>query len=613
MTEKTIFESFNARYLMPQDVAKTFVPSQHYKDLVERNHSVLIGPRGSGKTTLLKMLQPAALSAWVHDEADSYRSKIDYTGVFIGTDNSWRNKLDAMGSLLDSEIFKRISISTFTTHVLKSLIVAMRQRCSSTDTSKNKGFKSVLLTPTQEAELSESLASAWYLDIGIPTLRSVQNSLMLRLKRIKEDASTLSLKRSVKARNDSLLSKNYLHLEYLTSSLVGIDMFNDLVEEPGGQWALMFDELELAPENLQKNLMTSLRSVDDRIIFKLAISPHMSTSGSLDTIYSPSPRNDFKQISLWYAHKEDGVEFCTQLWRGMLSEKKIDYIDPKEALGLSYFEFDKVQLKGKKTAYRNDSDRGKQIKDLASVDESFSRFLEEHDIDINKLEGVKKIKRESILRKIGPTVPFRSFYLRSKGSENRQPVLRTRKSYSIYAGAASLFAISEGNPRWFIGMINEIINKWEDRRKKIPANIQATEIKSAAEKYSSMLKLIPIPLPPSFNGPRGVLPLVKLIANFFYHEAVTSDFKLDPYGSFIVDSVVNDKIINMLEQALNMGAIVYVPGSDGQLILSSLKGKRFRLSYLLSSQYKLPVRLGKAINLNTILSKEDKRQKKLDI
>src|SRR3954470_15580022 len=93
----SIFESFNARALEPDQVARTFVPSQHYRTLTKRSHSIIIGPRGSGKTTLLKMLQQPALEAWNHPHADEYRSIIDFTGVFIATDVSWGRQVQSLG------------------------------------------------------------------------------------------------------------------------------------------------------------------------------------------------------------------------------------------------------------------------------------------------------------------------------------------------------------------------------------------------------------------------------------------------------------------------------------------------------------------------------------
>lgn len=73
---------FNARHLGAEDAARSFTPNAKFKQLVGLQNSLLVGARGSGKTHLLKMLQPKALNAWEHQDAEEIRRKITYWGVF---------------------------------------------------------------------------------------------------------------------------------------------------------------------------------------------------------------------------------------------------------------------------------------------------------------------------------------------------------------------------------------------------------------------------------------------------------------------------------------------------------------------------------------------------
>ena len=98
-----------------------------------------------------------------------------------------------------------------------------------------------------------------------------------------------------------------------------------------------------------------------------------------------------------------------------------------------------------------------------------------------------------------------------------------------------------------------------------------------------------------------MLQLVRKIALYMYQQAVVQPFRPEPPGSFIVDSNTPDYLLSTLGQALNAGAIVYVPDDDGQLILTSLRGKRFRPSYLLAPLYRFPIRLGASVSLNSIM------------
>jgi hypothetical protein len=80
-----------------------------------------------------------------------------------------------------------------------------------------------------------------------------------------------------------------------------------------------------------------------------------------------------------------------------------------------------------------------------------------------------------------------------------------------------------------------------------------------------------------------------------------NSFIAEPSLTFTVDPNTTDDMLYMLEQALNAGAVVYIPEEESELILSSLKSKRFRISYLLAPLYGLPLRLGEQVSLSTIL------------
>ena len=61
--------------------------------------------------------------------------------------------------------------------------------------------------------------------------------------------------------------------------------------------------------------------------------------------------------------------------------------------------------------------------------------------------------------------------------------------------------------------------------------------------------------------------------------------------------------MHSLAEALNAGAIIYVPDEREELLLESLRGKRFRLSYLLAPYYGLPLQLGRTVSLSVILDR----------
>ena len=179
---------------------------------------------------------------------------------------------------------------------------------------------------------------------------------------------------------------------------------------------------------------------------------------------------------------------------------------------------------------------------------------------------------------------------------------RSRKNPGVYAGATAFFAICESNPRFLIGMLNQLLG--EDTTKesivRVDASLQAAVYASATARFRAYLRTIPSPKGPS-TGTRGLLSIVELIGKHFYKECVAGPFDDDPDCSFVVDSNSSVELVSALQIALNAGAIIWVPEKQDETLLTSMRGKRFRLSYLLAPYYQLPLHLGRAVSLGKIL------------
>jgi hypothetical protein len=123
------YTSFNARFATPERIAGTFISNQHFSDLLECCHSLLIGPRGSGKTTLLKMLTQPALHAWTDPTADSIRSSVRFVGVYIPSDIIWHKQTEAALSRIGNDTTRlRLARALVATSTLKAFIQACQDR-----------------------------------------------------------------------------------------------------------------------------------------------------------------------------------------------------------------------------------------------------------------------------------------------------------------------------------------------------------------------------------------------------------------------------------------------------------------------------------------------------
>jgi len=604
----TLFETFNARSLEPHEVARTFVPPEHYTRLVRRCHTLLVGPRGSGKTTLLKMLQGAALEAWRRPEGTKFRESVDFTGVFIPADRSWSAQIDSVGEALSDEHRRLLGIATFTTHVLRAVVMAISYRVHPPDDPTLTPHRRVKLGRMDEAAFVRELADAWNASLAVPSLLSLQHTLTARLSSIQQIHST-ERTRGPEGRNERLAQMSFLHLDFLAGVSVAAALF-DSFDSHQGKWALLFDELELAPPWIRESLIGSLRSTDDRLIFKLSLSPFSADVNRLNEVLAPRPGQDFDPIPLWYANKEQGYAFCDKLFRSILRARGIRGTSPIDLLGRSEFETPVKEFQKTTTAYQPRSRLQKRFADLAAVDKTFRRYLAEHSIDLDRLHELGGDQRAAEIRKITGLVAVR-YAFRAADSHTGQggrPVRqeRSRKNPTLYRGATALYAMVEGNPRWLIGIVSSILDAEQAKERPVDPAIQAHEVMRAANRFRAFLKTIPCPAIAGQSAHRGVLSVLDPIGQYFHDRVVTDTFNPDAPGTFTVDSTATADLLRALSDALNAGAIIYVPFGTEPVVLDSLRGKRFRIAYLLAAHYGLPLHLGRAVSLRTIFTSTGK-------
>lgn len=604
-SQASIFESFNARWLEPQQVALTFVPPGHYINLIKRRNTLIVGPRGSGKTTLLKMLQGPALEAWKHRDAQEYRSRIDFTGVFIPADRSWSAQINAVGKgQMEPEYAQRLGIAAFTTHVLRSLVTAIEYRIGPPDDPLLFAHRRAELSRKDEARFVQDLADAWFLRPTVPSLLALRHALSARLSNILELSSSESTRGSSR-RGERLAAIQFLHLNFTAAAGDAVDVFNSLIRDEGGKWALLFDELELAPNWIREELMGCLRSTDTRFLFKLSRSPY--TADKRLTPTDALEGSDYDVIPLWYAQKEQGYEFCRSLVQSMLADKGLSAVTPEDFLGPS--EFDVPDRRETGPQYRPGSRIQRRFANLERKDSTFQKYLRERNLDVRRFHMLRDSERAAEVRKVAALVAVRDAFRRGD-KEDVAPKARSRKNPNLYRGASALFAIVEGNPRWLIGIVNPVLERFAkeyaaERRTLVRPWVQATEVARAGNRFRAFLKTIPCPPFKDGEPVRGVLGILDAIGRYFFDRLVFDEFNPDPPGSFVVDDGISDGLMTSLALALNAGAIVYVPDPRSEFVLASLRGRRFRLSYLLATHYRLAIQLGRAVSLSTILNETD--------
>jgi hypothetical protein len=551
------------------------------------------------------MLQPPALEAWIGPSAEQYRSRIDFTGVFIPADKSWSEQINALGEGKLNEAEQRLfGIAAFTTHVLRALVEAMHYRVHPPVDSALTPHRRVQLSRNDEAAFVMAIAPQWYVKPAIPSLLSLKHALTTRLSNIWE-VSVKEILLGEEGRNERLANIPFLLLNFRHSVGSAVELFDDLADHGRGKWGLLFDELELAPKWIREELILALRSVNSQLIFKLSMSPYSEDASLLHDAMSATYGNDYNQVALWYAHKEEGYKFCRDLFTSMLKERGLPETSPVRVFGSSEFETLREEYSTNSSAYRDKSILQQKFAALAERDSSFSLFLERKGVDLENIDLLSEDERAAGVRKVRSLVAVRAAFRSPEGTLlSSKQQRRSRKNPKLYRGALSLFAMVEGNPRWFIGIIGDLVDEYATTQRRVQPAKQAIEVSKAVHRFRAFLRTIPSSVLKKNQQPRGVLSIIDLIGHFFHRAIVVQSFSPDPPLSFTVDSRSDDQLLESLGRALNAGAIVYIHDKDSDMILRSLRGKRFRLSYLLAPHYGLPLILGRSTSLSSIMYAE---------
>lgn len=597
----TAHDSFNARSLDPMQVASTFIPPSQFRQLTRRNNSLVVGPRGSGKTTLLKMLQGSALERWTHASAGRIRRSVDYTGVFVATDVAWLEQMRQLGGgTLDEGTAELFSQSAFTTHVLRALVDAMAYRAHGPRGRGVVNHRRANLRDGAEAELVQLAQELWHLPKGVPSLKSLRIDLSARLSALQEVAA-IEARKGKRGRTGRLEANRFLFLDPIRAAEPVATEFDQLAGTPDARWALLFDELDLAPTRIRLQLLAALRSVEPRFLFKLSMSPFSADVDILSRPEGAMAGQDFDLINLTYPKKEDGYRFARGLFESVLEHQGLGSLRTEDVVGISTFETPASEWAEFGTAYHHGSRLQRRFAELATTDPTFQQYLERREIDVRLLEQYGGDARAAEIRKITALVAVRAAF-RSDLLGKRGPKRRSRKSPDIYSGATALFAITEANPRWLLGLAQALVDRYNVRGRRVSEAAQAAEIVNAAGRFLALLRTLKTPLGDMSPAPGGLLRLLDPIGEYLSERTIDAPFEAEPPATFRIDPLLPKGIIEALGMALNAGAIVRVPNPEDRGVVAGVVGHKYRLSYLLAPHYYLPIRLGRSIDLSHLLS-----------
>lgn len=590
----TVYGAFNARWLTPEEVAETFVPVPQFTKVVQNRHSLLMGPRGCGKTTLLKMLTRPAQTVLQNKEDELGIEWPEFEAIYVPADIKWSFELASLEQLssFDKVVIERA----------QRVLVAASAALETVGT-----FESILGGSEDLAmALSRSLLETWRISkapLRLSDVRSGIRQICLSIRRAVADSNQSMLCSVLEEVPDSLAASATDAIEVACNAFEGT-----LPRLKPRRWAICFDEIEIAPEWLQRELLKQLRSTDQRFLYKLTWTPILPEF--LREI--AHPQADYDDVRLWHSHVTDARAFCRRLATRLITARLGRGLTPEEVFGKSLFAAEDRVEPGD-SAYERGSEIWEAMVELSYRDGSFHDFLVRRGFDPSNPVSDSTKDKDECLRKIKPLVLLRETF---KGADRA----RSRKRVAIYSGEDAIYAMSDGNPRWLTGLLNELLTEVsqpsgelleEDAYPLLKASRQAQILSAASRRMMGYVKAFPSTLERGRASSSQALPmLIERIATYFQKEMLDGEFSLDPVGSFIVDRSLRVDEVSEIERGLLLGALLYVGGSELD-VPESILDSRVRLSFMFSPLFRLPLRNYRHISLSSILRTTDDRQSSL--
>lgn len=575
--ETGVLSGYNARSASWREVADGFVAPPQYWQLVDRGNQRLIGARGIGKTTLLRMLCSPALEYWQDLDGEAARAAVRFTGVLVPANKMWSGQLAALTGPLPQPDRGRFGLSAFAHMALRALVEAAEHRVHGPSTPTP--HRRVKLDSSQEAELAGRAAEAFGAPPGTASLRALRLSLsesVAALGRLLRRVANPSLGAGAL---EEILASPLLDLDFYSASALFTATFDDLVGEPESSWAFLLDELEFLPPAARLEIAESVQGQDPRLTFKVSLAPWRDLLSQMPGM----PFHDFTQVDLMPRRREEAHDFATRLFTREMANRgragsAVDFLGPGG-----------FEPPSNEDAWGPNGESRRAVAELADIDPGFASWIRARGMDAKALDGLNSAEYGQ-LRKAGPLARLRLAYSKTGAREKRVGRPRKRPD-DLYAGVNSIWAMSEGNPRWLKAFAHELFARHTGPGSALPG-VQLEAVLRVANNYLGYFRAMDSDLVDELP-PLTPYALLERLGGYFRESVHGPEFTADPV-TMVRPDADDAWLVALVDALVFLGGLVR--GSDAE-------GESLRLAHMFAPHFRLPLRNGRAIPLTRALAR----------
>ncbi len=432
---RNLFELDNARYLSPDEVVQTFVPTESFWRLFSAKNHIVLGARGSGKTAMFRMAAHSHLAKSRDKDAQKIVSDRSFIGFYMPTKADWVGGLKNKSWLSDAQkedVFCwRLNLSSCLS--LISSIESCIDAYSKDDDEK----------VYNEIKISKLLSQLLLDDETSNTLKGLSE----QLEKLDFRKQTSIARQRVTGNQADQTIGLVFHNELFQPLHQAIRAVCPILEIPDKAiWMLCIDEAEALERFHHRILNSYLRTHSDNLVFKISTTPYGHHTLETNVGEGLSPGNDFEYVYIdndFQNNSNKETQFETKIF----SKRAKASGAPFKSLTLSSLLGSSLLLEPKDLTSESIKQLVNDIEDFGS--DSLIRRSQ-------KLKNQPTKFSNEIGRKVQGAVMLRKAV----------NAMRGQQEIDLYSGIEMVLRCSDGNPRRLIRIFNKLLSGATDEIKQ---------------------------------------------------------------------------------------------------------------------------------------------------